>query len=247
MHRMNHPDGKRLLARVRGRDFAHAGEEEAIQLTWEKLPKNPAHLCLDAGCGRGGTAAAIQNWGWGQVTGIDIDETSIAEAQVSYPDVTFQASDIARVGEILPETFDVIYAFNAVYAFPDQAAALRSLRRAGKAHGRLAIFDYIDRGTFREGEFFQKPETHLWQPLVPDKLPGLLENAGWRLTEYREINEDYRRWYAGLVERFDRQREELLREFSEELVNYASDYYRLMFSAVERGELGGAIVYASAA
>ncbi len=85
---------------------------------WEGLPKNPAQLCLDAGCGRGGTAATVQSQRWGQVIGVDIDETSIAEAQVSYPEVTFQAADITTGREILPDTFDVTYAFNAVCAFP---------------------------------------------------------------------------------------------------------------------------------
>jgi len=244
---MNHPDGKRLLARVRGQDFAHAGEEEAIFLTWEKLPRNPLQFCLDAGCGRGGIAAAVQSQRWGQVTGVDIDEASIAAAQISYPEVTFQAADIAGVGEILPDTFDIIYALNAFYAFPDQASALRSLRKASKAGGRLAIFDYVDLGDFRKSEFFQKSETHLWQPLVMDQFPGLLDKAGWRTTACREIHEDYRRWYASLVEKFDRLREALAREFPEELVEYAADYYRLLLKAVEHGELGGAIVYADAA
>lgn len=247
MHRMNHPDGKRLLARVRGGDFAHAGEEEAVFLTWESLPKNRDQLCLDAGCGRGGTAALIQDHGWGQVTGVDIDEQSIAEAQASYPEVTFQASDILHIGEILPGTFDIIYSFNAVYAFPDQAAALRALRAASRNGGKLAIFDYVDPGGFRESEFYQKPETHLWRPLIPDNAPALLKGSGWELTEYRDIQADYRRWYASLVEKFDHRREELLKEFPSELVEYASGYYRLLLDAVERGQLSGAIIHATAA
>ncbi len=54
--------------------------------------------------------------------------------------------------------------------------------------------------------------------LIPDRVAALLEDAGWQLTGYREIHEDYRRWYAGLVGRFDHLHEELLREFPEQLV-----------------------------
>lgn len=247
MHRMNHPDGKRLLARVRGCDYAHAGEEESISLVWEGLPKNPSQLCLDAGCGRGGTAAFIQNHGWGQVTGIDIDETSIAAAQENHPGVTFRAADVTTVGGLLPDTFDIAYAFNAFYAFPDQSAALRSLRKTVKDNGTLAIFDYVDQGTFRESELFQKPETRFWQPLILKNLSSQLAATGWRLTACRELHADYLRWYTDLVERFERLRGDLQEEFSPEWIDYAAGYYQSLLKAVESGSLGGAVVCASTA
>lgn len=246
MHRMNCPDGKRLLARVRGADFAHAGEEEAIRLVWKDLPKDPHQRCLDAGCGRGGTTHIVQSSGWGNITGVDIDETSIREARANYPQVNFQAMDIIQVGPTYPKAFDLIYAFNAVYAFPDQPLALRSLRQAVCSGGTLAIFDYVDRGGFRQSELFQKPEIQLWQPLVPLQAAALLKQAGWELMEYREINTDYQRWYAELVTRFSRLREELLAEFPEELIDYATHFYSLMLKAVKDEQLGGAILYARA-
>ena len=93
--RMNYPDGKRLLAALRDGDFAHAGEEAAVRMTWERLPKRPDQSCLDAGCGRGGTAALVQSERWGQVMGLDIDSETISFAQTAYPSVKFVAADIA--------------------------------------------------------------------------------------------------------------------------------------------------------
>ena len=55
--RLNSFQGKRLLALARGGDYAHAGETESIDLVWTRLPKKPPQQVLDAGCGRGGTAA----------------------------------------------------------------------------------------------------------------------------------------------------------------------------------------------
>ena len=54
---MNSFQGKQALALIRGGDYAHAGEEEAIELTLSSVEKNSATQILDAGCGRGGTAA----------------------------------------------------------------------------------------------------------------------------------------------------------------------------------------------
>jgi hypothetical protein len=49
--------GKQLLALIRESDHAHAGEEEAIELTLRNNPKCTDRLLLDVGFGRGGTLA----------------------------------------------------------------------------------------------------------------------------------------------------------------------------------------------
>ena len=84
---MNSFRGKQVLALLRDGDFAHAGEEEAIERTLREVPKNPERAILDAGCGRGGTAAYMQRNRWGQVTGIDREPRSIAHARDTYPEV----------------------------------------------------------------------------------------------------------------------------------------------------------------
>jgi hypothetical protein len=43
--------GKQLLALIRGSDYAHAGEAEAIELTLGPLPPRPDQLLLDVGWG----------------------------------------------------------------------------------------------------------------------------------------------------------------------------------------------------
>jgi SAM-dependent methyltransferase len=86
--RLNSFQGKRLLALARGGDYAHAGETESIDLVWNRLPKTPTQQVLDAGCGRGGTAAYIQRAGWGKVTGIDIEGESIQRGRDVYPEIT---------------------------------------------------------------------------------------------------------------------------------------------------------------
>jgi SAM-dependent methyltransferase len=241
---MNHPDGKRLLATVRGGDYAHAGEEEAIHLLWERLPKIPTQPCLDAGCGRGGTAAFVQSHDWGSVTGVDIDATSIGEASARHPGLPFHALDIVETGRRFPGQFDIIYAFNAFYAFPDQPAALAALAGAAKPEAELCLFDYVDRGGFFDDPFARKPESALWQPINLARFPSLLEAAGWKMTGTLLLHDAYRRWYEELTVRFSAQREALLSQFPIELVDYATDYYRAMLAAIESGTLGGAIVYA---
>ena len=197
--RMNHPNGKRLLASLRDGDFAHAGEEAAVRMAWECLPKRANQSCLDAGCGRGGTAALVQSERWGQVIGLDIDSETISFAHSAYPSVKFVAADVRCAGELFPAQFDIIYAFNAFYAFPDQQAALSALRVAAKSEAILCLFDYLDQGGFNQTGFAGKPETLLWRPLSMKSLPSELDQTGWRLREWRDISENYEIWYSELV------------------------------------------------
>jgi SAM-dependent methyltransferase len=230
--RMNHPDGKRLLAALRNGDFAHAGEAAAVRLTWECLPKRANQSCLDAGCGRGGTAALVQSERWGQVIGLDIDSETISFAQSAYPSVKFVAADVTPAGGLFPGQFDIVYAFNAFYAFPDQQAALSALRLAAKSQAILCLFDYLDQGGFNQTRFAGKPETLLWRPLSMKSLPSELDQTGWHLREWMDISEDYEIWYSELVKRFAARRRWLRERFVSELVAYAEDYYCSLLEAI---------------
>src|SRR4051812_38590183 len=114
---MNSFTGKQLLALIRDSDYAHAGEQEAIELTLRKYPKRPEQLLLDVGCGRGGTANYVQAQGWGRVVGVDAEPDSIARAQQVYPAIEFRACDVVDAASVLDGPFDVIYLFNSFYAF----------------------------------------------------------------------------------------------------------------------------------
>jgi trans-aconitate methyltransferase len=60
MFSMNSFEGMRILSLVREGDYAHAGEEEAIELAMKHVPKLRDQVVVDAGCGRGGAAEYIR-------------------------------------------------------------------------------------------------------------------------------------------------------------------------------------------
>src|SRR5260370_41105031 len=125
---MNSFEGKRILALVREGDYAHAGEEAAIERVFRMVPKNADSWLLDVGCGRGGSAEYLRRRGWGRVEGIDRDSESIEYARATYPEIGFQVSDVLDVPRTVTRTFDVIYMLNAFYAFDRQSEALAELR-----------------------------------------------------------------------------------------------------------------------
>jgi SAM-dependent methyltransferase len=244
MMRLNSYQGKRLLALARGGDYAHAGETEAIDLVWNPLPKCPDQKILDAGCGRGGTAAYLDQAGWGQVTGIDIEAESIDRARAAYPGVSFDTCPVEQAERVGRATFDIVCCFNAFYAFPDQAAALLALAHSAKPGAWLAIFDYTDPGTFGDSKLAKHAELQRWNPLKLSSVDTLLTEAGWSLDLIRDVTADYTRWYRNLVTRIHELRPKLVQECGLETWEYAANFYESMHETLRTGGMGGAIVYA---
>jgi len=178
--------GKLALALVRGSDYAHAGEEEAIELALGPIAKSPSNRLLDVGCGIGGTARYVTEHGWGQVVGVDIDPDNIAAATARHPDLQFVCSDAAEISRHLTGPFDVFYVLNAFFLFSDQRGALlgaaldyrsveprlNGVRLAGIEASRLV---FCDGARLRANPWFD------WLPLAPTKGEILdLEFADWR-------------------------------------------------------------------
>ncbi len=246
--RFNSPLGKRILAVARGGDHAHPGEEEAIRRTLEPLAAAAGgrRRWLDAGCGRGGTADFVTRAGWAEVTAFDMDDVSIAEARARYPAVTFHACTVADAPRTVPGPFDLVYLFNAFYAFPDQPGALRALRELAAPEATLVIFDYVDRGGFRDCAFAGLPEARHWRPLDAALDRGAFRTTGWDVESVEVLDREYARWYEALVSRLDQKRPELEAFAPAEAIAYARRVYGAMLDAVREGVLGGAIVRARA-
>jgi SAM-dependent methyltransferase len=242
--RLNSFEGKRLLALARGGDYAHAGETEAIDLVWNVLPKSPVQKVLDAGCGRGRTAAYLYRAGWGQVTGIDIETESIHRAREAYPEISFEICPVEHAERVGKATFDIVCCFNAFYALPDQATALCALAHSAKSGAWLAIFDYTDPGTFGNSLLAKHAELQRWNPLKLSGIGSLLGDAEWSLDVIRDVTADYTRWYKSLATRIHDLQPKLIQECGIETWEYAANFYDTMHETLQTGSMGGAIVYA---
>lgn len=244
---MNTPEGKRLLAALRGADYAHAGEETAIELALAEWPKNSRRRILDAGCGRGGTAHFLRTHGWGLVTGVDRDSDSIDHAREKYPEVTFATADLTDARSLPDGPFDGITMFNVLYAISDQAAALKALRTVAAPGAQLMIFDYTGTGGYEKAVASLHPEFALWHPPIMAKMSATLQAAGWDLVTTHSLNREYERWYADLVSRFTTRQTALASVADEATIAYAKGFYANLLHLIREGALGGAIFHAEAA
>ncbi len=240
---MNSFEGKRILALIRDGDYAHAGEEEAIERSFRTVPKNPGQWMLDVGCGRGGSADYLRRKGWGHVEGIDRDNDSIDYARATYRDVAFHACDVLDVPRTVTREFDVIYMLNAFYAFDSQREALAELRTVAKPATQLVIFDYTV-GPKSSG--IQAPALMPRAIRLPE-IATMLRETGWEPGCVEDLSSDYARWYAAFVDRIRLKQNEIEWIGGADSYNFVLSMYSGLRSAIVQGELGGAIVHARAA
>lgn len=238
---MNSYLGKQILALVRDGDYAHAGEEEAIETALQGLAKDPGRQILDAGCGRGGTAAYMQTHGWGRVTGIDIEPNSIDYARRRYPDTSFVCCDIHAIAAHVAQGFDVVTLFNVLYALPDHAAGLRALASRARNGARLVFFDYVDPGRYGDAPIMDDGRSFLPNPPRRADLAGGLEKGGWRMLAADDLTADYARWYAALVEKIEAKREAIGALAGAEAFEHVISRYSAMLAAIREGRLGGVL------
>ncbi|OWJ55906.1 class I SAM-dependent methyltransferase [Inquilinus limosus] len=247
---MNSFLGQRILALVRDGDYAHAGEEEAIELAMAGIGKDAGRLILDTGCGRGGTAEYLRRHGWGRVVGLDIQAESIAAARQRYPECRFLVCDVVDADRSVDEMPDLICLFNAYYCFPDQDGALRALARVARAAGaarpgtRLVLFDHVDRDGYQDAPLMDAGEPFLRNPPRLAGLPERLDAAGWRATGMREIHDRYIGWYETLVGKIEQSRDRITEIAGREGYDHVHALYRGLLDAALAGRLGAAIVTA---
>lgn len=240
---------KKLLAAVRSGNYAHAGEEEAIEITFQSIPKKADQILLDVGCGLGGTAEYLRKNGWGNVVGVDIDSAAIEFIRKNYPQISAHVGDASKVDRLFSRgTFDTVFSLNAFFTFDDQETTLKALYQVCKTGGNLVLFDY---STSSDGQMihpFINPRTKYtmgFYPLHTKKIVTLLENTGWQHQQTVDLTPQYLRWYQELTSKMDAKKTDLVAEFGAETFDDLYEGYSLFLDQLNKGLLGGTVVLAS--
>jgi len=242
--RMNSAAGKAILAKARGGDFAHPGEEEAVQLVARGLPKSPRNRVLDIGCGRGGTASWFQRNNFGLIYGIDVDSESIQYARSTYPEVTFCPVDVAELTRKWDsKAFDLVCLFNSFYAFRDQPGALREIRDVCRSGSELCIFDYAKSNV---AVIPAALGTEIGQPIVVETITRWLAAAGWVDVIFEDWTERFVFWYGALLTAFERERAWITKNFGIQWAEFVAHFYGSLKESLLAGDIRGTVLHAIA-
>ncbi|MEI6159964.1 MAG: methyltransferase domain-containing protein [Roseococcus sp.] len=146
---------------------------------------------LDAGCGTGSLSAALRRRDqWARIAGLDLAETYLDAARAEVPGGDFRQGDMQAM-PFADASFDAALSLLVIAFVPDQAQALRELRRVTRPGGLVALAMWDFWGGMPSMRLFADtaaalfPSGRAWRAqhyarLVgqPGQLAGLLEEAG---------------------------------------------------------------------
>ena len=239
-------EARLLLGHLRGGDYAHAGDEEAIDLVISKVlelsPQTLQGPCLDVGSGFGGTASYLHRLHFSSTFGIDLDEAAVRYAQEHYPQITFTNGNAHQVTEFFdPDYFSFIYLFNVLYAVEDKPSLLKKLSKVAQPGALLAIFDYTTtQADLQLNDLAGKP----MYPIVVSELKSVLKETGWELIEITDLSPSFLTWYRILLKKLEAESPLLSIRFSESSLTKVRTTFRTIENWLSSSLLGGVVIYA---
>lgn len=240
-----------LLAKIRGGDYAHAGDKDAFRVVLPKIVdyfkrQLVDQTVLDVGCGFGGTADYLYTQGFYNIWGIDIDKGAIDYAISKYPFINFSVHDAKEVDQKFEKKFfSLLYLFNVFCSLSDaeKVQTLNALAQTAKPGALLVIFDYSHlKPNEPHGlkDLLGKPI----YPIVPSTLHEQIKQSKWEIIEETDLTPNFLKWYQDLLHKLDQQKNSFTNDFPVEVINNLSKTYTEILSKIESKILGGIVVYA---
>lgn len=238
-----------LLAELRGGDYAHAGDREAVHMVAEKAiqlsPDIQKGRTLDVGSGYGGTANDFYHLGFKKIWGIDMDVAAVHYATMKYPEIKFFAAEANEIPNLFePHFFSFIYLFNVFYAIEDKLTLLKKLSIVAEKGAILTLFDYTaEEKSLSMKDLAGKP----MYPIILSEIKEDLKKSGWEVLEVVDLSNEYLFWYQSLLDKLAEERGRLTQKFSEADIVRVENTFTLLRSWLENMTLGGVVIYAKKA
>ncbi len=246
-----------LLTEVRGGDYVHAGDVEAIDFVMKKILKINSLKSgdvLDVGSGYGGTANYLYKKGFKKIWGVDIDKDSVDYANENYNHIKFMHLDALDITKNFRKNFfSFIYMFNSIYAIEDKELLLKNLASVSKQGAILAIFDYsriqglqesLDKKHKKKKGPMKDLASKDMNPIEIDSFYKALGKAKWRLVDSIDITAEYIKWYEDFLAKIKDKRLKLQKKYTAHDIDAVENLFSKMIYKLKNAELGGRLIVA---
>lgn len=187
-------------------EFHVRGRHATLELAKWVQPK-ASDLVLDIGCGLGGASRVLASVYGCHVTGIDLTEeycrtAAGLAAMVGLGDrVEYRRADATEL-PFDDRTFDIAWTQHAAMNIRDKPKLYAEAHRVLKPGGRFALYDVLQGA----GGPVHFPVPWAREPSIshlatPDDLRRLLEEAGFRILDWRDTTAEGRDWFIEIVRR----------------------------------------------
>lgn len=232
---------KLLLSDIRSGDYTHPGDVEAIELVTSHLNIKKDSLVLDVGCGLGGTAQHLSNYGL--TTGIDFDEKCIKHAKKNYTNVSFHQADAHKLNSIfLPNQFDIFTLFCSFSFFENQELACLEMANTARNGAQLAIFDYSSQLDSHINPLNQD-NIKVFEPLKTQTIETIL--GPWKLKEFIDLTGYFAEQYTSIVAEIESKRDYLIGKFGTPAYIDVLNSFTGLILSFDQNRSGGALVIAT--
>ena len=178
--KMNSFAGKQALALIRDSDYAHAGEQEAIELTLRNYPRRADQTLLDVGCGRGGTCSYFARYhAPAEIVGVDLvpGHVEFCAATHHAANLRFQQAD----AQSLPfddASFDVVTNIESSHLYPRRDAFFSEVRRVLRPGGVFCYTDNLPAGEVEARTEQLRPYGHVrWVRTITAEVAEALQQC----------------------------------------------------------------------
>ena len=171
----------------------------------EQLNIGPNSRVLETASGSGGPAIYMAQKFGCSVTGIDINQEGIDNANRlaadrSISDTKFQLADVDKRFPFDDETFDAIICIDAANHFPDRLHVLREWARLLRKGGRLLFTDpVVITGPVTNHDLFNRSSIGTFVFIPPDVTEQFIRDTGMTLIQREDVTANAAatsgRWY----------------------------------------------------
>lgn len=179
------------------------------------LGLKPGMKVLDLGCGRGRVAAHMTKFAGVQVTGVNIEPNSVAQAQAFNDDLGFDNKFVIKDFNDLPlpfedETFDAFYNIQAFSLVKDLPALFKEIYRVLKPGARFSSLDWVKYPAFDDKNPEHAELMRRVKPLIgalgtptPVSFENALTDAGFNITTSDNASVDTDGLQSPLIDKVD--------------------------------------------